>query len=129
MDTRALAAQIVRQPLEVGRLMPQSMDEYDFGLLIHSVSLRLETQLAVSIRTQEPDIELADRLQCCWYYILPAGQCLTCGRLSSDGRGSLSEQTCVVQNAVPVAQDASCSLVQREISPAGGSNAQFYNQP
>jgi hypothetical protein len=51
MDTCAMAAQIVRQPVEMGRLMPQSMDEYDFGRLIHSASLRSPTQLATSIST------------------------------------------------------------------------------
>jgi hypothetical protein len=65
MDTGALAAQIVRQPVEVGRLMPQSMDEYHFGRMIHSASLRLETELAVSLRTQESVIDPTDRPQCC----------------------------------------------------------------
>jgi len=60
MDTGAVAAQIVRQPVEVGRLMPQSMHEYDFGPLIHSASLRLETQPVGSMRTQAAVIETTD---------------------------------------------------------------------
>jgi hypothetical protein len=60
MDTGSSAAQIVGQPVEVGRLMPQSMDEYDFGRLMHSASLRFETPLAVNPRTQESVIEPTD---------------------------------------------------------------------
>lgn len=48
--------------------------------------------------------------------------------LPRDGCGSPSKDPCVVQDAMPVPENATRSFIQGNSGPAQGSNAQFHDQ-